>query len=49
MEDKIKYIIKDGEQRSRYIIGLYFPSILKIIIHTDILFCVATILLVGVI
>lgn len=31
MDNKIKYIIKDGEQRSRYIIGLYFPSILKII------------------
>ena len=31
MNDKIKYIIKDGERRSRYIIGIYFPSILKII------------------
>ena len=29
--DKIKYIIREGEQRSRYITGLYFPSILKII------------------
>lgn len=28
---KIKYIIKEGEQRRRYIPGLYFPSILKII------------------
>lgn len=29
--DKIKYIIKEGEKRSRYIPGLHFPSILKII------------------